>query len=297
MGPADGSCVPSRHGEADALPQPSSLPRLPTALADSAADVLQQITEGGAKNTAGLHGKGCEVVPPGDVLIPATLVVLSSTSGCSGGNSTVIDMGTAEGVDAGSIPHQHPTLSVGEDCDAVWAASVSTVQASGFKDGHHTGGSQGPVHNVIEGSVTWQASRISTAGQTVMAEGVGQGSTVAAMGLLDAKAQPQGDIYPHGVVREEEAEALDGDGRQPGPAVRCCGSEEPGAIDLVSAGKEIIKSVLGGGTIEGPLLEAELYAEVRALGVFENRQRRVQAGQSVAVRTVVDGTDQVPGSL
>ena len=60
--------------------------------------------------------------------------------------------------------------------------------------------------------MTWQASGISVAGQTVVAEGVGQGSTAAAMGLLDAKAQPQGDIYPDGVVREEEAEALDGDG-------------------------------------------------------------------------------------
>ena len=79
--------------------------------------------------------------------------------------------------------------------------------------------------------------------------------------------------------------------------MRCCGSKEPGTIDLGGAGEEVIQSVLGGGTIKGPLLEAELYAEVRALGVSENRQRRVQAGQSVAVGTAVDGTDQVPGSL
>ncbi|MPC93356.1 hypothetical protein E2C01_088482 [Portunus trituberculatus] len=85
MGPSDSSWDALLHDKADALPQQSSLMRLPTELEDSAANVLQ------------------------------------------------------------------------EDCNTIWAAQVSTIQASGLK---------GLVHHIIEDSVSLQASVIPMAGET-----------------------------------------------------------------------------------------------------------------------------------
>ena len=97
------------------------------------------------------------------------LAMFGGASRCPSSQGTVINVGAAEGVYAGGIPHQHLASSEGKDCNAVWAASVPTIQASGFKGGHYPSGSQGAVHHVVESSVAWQASGIPLAGQTVVA--------------------------------------------------------------------------------------------------------------------------------
>ena len=117
------------------------------------------------------------------------------------------------------------------------------------------------------------------------------------MRLLNPQAQPQCNIYSYSIIGEEEAETLYGDSREPGSAVRCCGSEEPSAVDLVGMAEEVIKAVLRGCTVKGPLPKPQLCVQVWALGVTKHRYSRVQGIQSVAVGAAVDGTDQVPGGL
>ncbi|MPC47984.1 hypothetical protein E2C01_041744 [Portunus trituberculatus] len=89
--------------------------------------------------------------------------MFGGASRCPSSQGTVINVDGAEGVDAGGIPLQHLTSSEEEDCNAVWAASVSTIHASRFKDGHYPNGSQGAVHHVVGSSVAWQASGVPLA--------------------------------------------------------------------------------------------------------------------------------------
>ena len=100
----------------------------------------------------------------------------------------------------------------GEDCDAVWSASVPSVQTLWLKDGYQASRGQGPVNQIVESCVAEQAAGIPGAGEAVVAECVCHDSTAAAVKLLDACAQPQCDAHTDRFIREEEAKALYGDG-------------------------------------------------------------------------------------
>ncbi|MPC77887.1 hypothetical protein E2C01_072356 [Portunus trituberculatus] len=61
--------------------------------------------------------------------------------------------------------------------------------------------------------------------------------------------------------------------------------------DLVGMSQEVIQAVFEDGIVKGPVLKAELCVQVRALGVYKNHYCSVQEDKSVAIGTVVDGTD------
>lgn len=63
-----------------------------------------------------------------------------------------------EHVDTGDVPYQHLDLPEGEDCDAIWSAFFSLVQASQLEDAHKDSNGQGSVHDVIESHVVGEAA-------------------------------------------------------------------------------------------------------------------------------------------
>ena len=136
----------------------------------------------------------------------------SRSCGCTSGRSPVKEMGVRECVDACGVSHQHPASPEGEDCDAIWSASIHSVQAWWLKDGCQASCGKGLVNQVVESCVAGQVAGVPGAGEAVVAECVCHDSTAAAMRLVDTYAQPQCDAHTDRFIWEEAAKALYGDG-------------------------------------------------------------------------------------
>lgn len=131
--------VSADHCEADPLPQPLGFPLFPRPLSDAPAKVLDEVAEGGTKDSGRLHRRRHEVIPLAEVGVALAFPGLGGACGSTGCGSAVDEVGAAEGVHAGGVPRKHLALPEGVNGDAVGAASITAVYDPWLEDGRHTG--------------------------------------------------------------------------------------------------------------------------------------------------------------
>ncbi len=102
---SNGSSVAAYDGEADSLPEPARPLPLAGQCWDATPYLYDEFGDRRSQHTGCLHREGLEAVPLGQYSLAFSLALLDGTGGFRGG-SAVGDVGGAEGVSAGGVPHQ-----------------------------------------------------------------------------------------------------------------------------------------------------------------------------------------------